>query len=254
MNKIIALWTHPRSLSTAFCMLTKQRSNLEVIIEPFKYMYYKDYYLKDDEVLKEYEDKKVFITYEDVIESLYRLSKKQDVLFKDMAYFVDDKLSSKELKNYINIFLIRDPKKSIPSLHYIYKKNKLGNITNKDSGYEAVYNIYSQCKNVCNPLVINADDLVYNTEKIIRRFELYTRLTQCDTSSWDEKDNPVFHQKSSKIFHVNTAKTNKFTNLSSNYKETVKNNASLKKVYEYSLKYYEKLINEDYNQSFEQTF
>ena len=67
MNKIVALWTHHRSLSTAFCMLTKQRSNLEIIIEPFKYMYYKDYYLKDEEVIKQYEDMKVFLTYEDVI-------------------------------------------------------------------------------------------------------------------------------------------------------------------------------------------
>ncbi len=40
MNRIIALWCHPRSLSTAFERMVIERGDLEVIHEPFLYLYY----------------------------------------------------------------------------------------------------------------------------------------------------------------------------------------------------------------------
>ncbi|MCP4179026.1 MAG: hypothetical protein GY756_14800 [bacterium] len=52
MNKIIALWTHPRTLSTAFSMLMKQRGDLNIIVEPFKFMYYEGFYRKDPKIFQ----------------------------------------------------------------------------------------------------------------------------------------------------------------------------------------------------------
>ena len=40
MNDIIALWTHPRSISTAFERVMIERGDFNVLHEPFSYLYY----------------------------------------------------------------------------------------------------------------------------------------------------------------------------------------------------------------------
>lgn len=40
MNSIIALWTHPRSISTAFERVMMERGDFKILHEPFSYLYY----------------------------------------------------------------------------------------------------------------------------------------------------------------------------------------------------------------------
>ena len=42
MHPIIALWTHPRSISTAFERVMMERGDLKILHEPFSYLYYVD--------------------------------------------------------------------------------------------------------------------------------------------------------------------------------------------------------------------
>ena len=40
MNTIVALWTYPRTISTAFERVMMERGDFEVLHEPFSYLYY----------------------------------------------------------------------------------------------------------------------------------------------------------------------------------------------------------------------
>jgi hypothetical protein len=40
MHPIIALWTHPRSISTAFERVMMERKDFKILHEPFSYLYY----------------------------------------------------------------------------------------------------------------------------------------------------------------------------------------------------------------------
>ena len=40
MHPIIALWTHPRSISTAFERVMMERKDFTILHEPFSYLYY----------------------------------------------------------------------------------------------------------------------------------------------------------------------------------------------------------------------
>ncbi|MCP4179025.1 MAG: hypothetical protein GY756_14795 [bacterium] len=53
-----------------------------------------------------------------------------------MAYFVIDKITNNDLKNFINIFLVRNPEKSIPSYHYATKRYGIHDIELKEYGYK----------------------------------------------------------------------------------------------------------------------
>lgn len=40
MNRIVSLWTHPRSISTAFERVMMERKDVAILHEPFSYLYY----------------------------------------------------------------------------------------------------------------------------------------------------------------------------------------------------------------------
>lgn len=40
MNRIESLWTHPRSISTAFERVMMDRKDFAILHEPFSYLYY----------------------------------------------------------------------------------------------------------------------------------------------------------------------------------------------------------------------
>ncbi len=115
MYPIYALWSHPRSMSTAMERVMRERGDLDCHHEPFMY----DYYLhRQVRVMPHFEaeaDRPV--SYEDVRAMLLKQAESGPVFIKDMSYYVmprimDDAALSERL---INCFLIRDPVASITS-------------------------------------------------------------------------------------------------------------------------------------------
>lgn len=115
MHPVYALWSHPRSMSTAMERVMRERGDLDCHHEPFMY----DYYLhRQVRVMPHFEaeaDRPV--SYEDVRAMLLQRAEKGPVFIKDMSYYVmprilDDAALSDRL---INCFLIRDPVASITS-------------------------------------------------------------------------------------------------------------------------------------------
>ena len=97
-----------------------------------------------------------------------------EILFsKDMAYAVEnnfEKLSCKSLREFQHTFLIRNPRKTIPSL---YKGSINKQLTgwdyfdHEETGFRQLYELYHYVQKTfnVNPVVIDADDLLENPKE-----------------------------------------------------------------------------------------
>src|SRR3954468_12186241 len=84
-NKPIALWTVPRSISTAFERVFVEREDFKVFHEPFSVSYYYSTERSSDRYA-EHEPKEEY-RYEKVLAEILAPHEKP-VFFKDMAYYV----------------------------------------------------------------------------------------------------------------------------------------------------------------------
>ncbi len=117
MHPIIALWAHPRSMSTAIERIMRERGDLICLHEPFLY----DYYVaRGVRSLPHFEPEAGNPTHYEAIRAwILRAAAKGPVFFKDMSYYVmprivEDLDFSRRLTN---CFLIRDPLASIASYY-----------------------------------------------------------------------------------------------------------------------------------------
>jgi hypothetical protein len=114
-NPIIALWCHPRSMSTAMERVMRERGDCQCFHEPFMY----DYYLhRKVRVMPHFEpqgDRPV--KYQAIRNELVQSSDNAPVFFKDMSYYMVPQLFADPdfALSIRNIFLIRDPRLSIAS-------------------------------------------------------------------------------------------------------------------------------------------
>ncbi|MFX0542657.1 hypothetical protein ACEWPM_013105 [Roseovarius sp. S4756] len=115
MHPIYALWSHPRSMSTAMERVMRERGDLDCHHEPFMYDYYLHRQVRKMPHFEAEADRPV--SYEAVRKMLLERAAMGPVFIKDMSYYVmprimDDAALSDAL---VNCFLIRDPVASILS-------------------------------------------------------------------------------------------------------------------------------------------
>lgn len=112
---IIALWSHPRSMSTAFERIMRGRGDLECLHEPFMY----DYYINRSKRQMPHFDAEDDHprSYEAIRAMILAKAEKGPVFFKDMSYYVVPHMLADTafLDRVRHSFLIRDPKASLVS-------------------------------------------------------------------------------------------------------------------------------------------
>jgi len=137
MHKIIAMWSHPRSMSTALERVMRERGDLTVLHEPFMY----DYYLRPgNRTFEHFEPEPGDPTdYAGIRDMILDHSRKRPVFFKDMAYYVQDALPDDPefMAAMSHAILIRDPAESILS----YQRKDPG-FTCEEVGHEALWRLY----------------------------------------------------------------------------------------------------------------
>ncbi len=116
-HPIIALWSHPRSMSTAMERIMRERGDLDCLHEPFMY----DYYVhRQVRVMPHFEVQPDHpVSYPAIRDMILARAAAGPVFLKDMSYYVmphllDDAAFRARLTN---VFLIRDPVASIPSYY-----------------------------------------------------------------------------------------------------------------------------------------
>lgn len=123
MHAIIALWRHPRSMSTAMERVMRERGDLHCFHEPFMYDYYIHRKVRPMPMFEP--DAARPVNYDSIKQLLLNTANQKPIFFKDRSYYVVSQLDrdpnfSSRIKN---IFLIRDPRLSIPS--YLKLDNQL---------------------------------------------------------------------------------------------------------------------------------
>ncbi len=147
--KPIALWAVPRSLSTAFERVFVERDDLEVLHEPFS----SSYYYGEDRLSDRYLDAepKPQHNYQNVLSEVLKPRQKR-VFLKDMAYQAKGVLGPEFISNFVNTFIIRDPKYVLTSLYKMWP-----DFTLEETGYEELYWAYRYAAEAGeDPVVVDA--------------------------------------------------------------------------------------------------
>lgn len=114
-HPIVALWSHPRSMSTAFERVMRSRGDFDCMHEPFMYDYYINRSKKEMPHFNAMDAHPK--SYEDIRAMILSRAESGPVFFKDMSYYVVPHIldDSDFLDRVTHSFLIRDPRASILS-------------------------------------------------------------------------------------------------------------------------------------------
>jgi hypothetical protein len=153
-NKPVALWSVPRSISTAFERVFVERDDFEVLHEPFSAAYYHG----EDRLSDRFSEveAKAGSGYEEVLADVLR-PRERRVFLKDMAYHARPLISSRFLANFDNTFIIRDPKYVIASLHKMWP-----DFTLEETGFEQIYNLFRYATEVNGEDVVVVDAMTFS--------------------------------------------------------------------------------------------
>ena len=180
---IHALWCHPRSVSTAFERIMRERGDLEVFHEPFMYHYYLTRTARRFPDFEPAPDHPT--TYEDIRSMILRHADRSPVFFKDMAYYVERELPQDQAfaARMTHAFLVRDPAQSIVSY---YRRD--ADFLCEELGIEGQHTLYrALCDAGHEPLVMTADQLREAPEATLARYWSHVGLPFASHAfGWDE--------------------------------------------------------------------
>lgn len=161
---IINLISGPRNISTALMYAFAQRKDTKVRDEPF----YGNYLMRFPEV--DHPGREEILAFmktdlAEIIAELEELSQKYPLVFvKNMSHHHIG-IDVSFIHNYLNVFLIRNPKQLIASFAQVMPQP-----TMQDIGMQRQAELfaYLQANNAKIPLVIDAGEVLKNPEKVLR--------------------------------------------------------------------------------------
>jgi len=164
-KKIIALWSTPRSRSTAFMWMIKQRGDFLVIQEPFG----RSAFYSEERIFNRAADviPQAEYNYQKVLQELKVKSQNNSVFLKDFAYYFIQIVNDEFIDYFQHTFLIRDPAQMLPSYYY-----KMPDLDFEECGYKELFELFKKVVDRTGkiPVVINADDLVEKTTDIVKEY------------------------------------------------------------------------------------
>jgi hypothetical protein len=156
MNKIVALWGVPRSTSTAFEWMMRQRGDMECFHEPYGEAWYQGEKplwprLSADSV------RTPGLTQGSVTDKLKAAAARGAVFSKDFPHYIDHSWDDDLLSMFTHSFLIRDPAKTITSMF-----NKWPDFHEKEAGFPEQRRLFDRIadKTGSPPPVIDSDDML----------------------------------------------------------------------------------------------
>jgi sulfotransferase family protein len=177
--KPIVLWAVPRSLSTAFERVFVERDDFEVLHEPFS----ASYYYGEDRLSDRYADvtPEARNNYENVLAEVLKPREKR-AFVKDMAYHAKGVMSPEFISNFVNTFIVRDPKYVLSSLYKMWP-----DFTLEEAGYEELYWAFRYATEAGeDPVVVDAMTFSENPVGILAAYcERLGVPFRVDSLSWE---------------------------------------------------------------------
>ena len=188
MHPIVALWCHPRSMSTVMERVMRERGDCTCFHEPFLHHYYIDRAVRE---LPHYDiDPGTPTTYGDIRDMLLAAADEGAVFIKDMSYYiVPTLLDDPEFAGRVtHSFLIRNPVKSILS-HYKLDPE----VTLEEIGLEAQWRHVAWLIETTGetPVVLEAERVQRDAQGMISAYWRRVGLAPAaDAFEWSTKDVP----------------------------------------------------------------
>ncbi len=117
VERILALWAVPRSTSTAFEWMMRQRGDLACYHEPFGEAWYHGEDPLSSRAMPE-SVRTPGLTLDSVRRSLASAAGRGPVFIKDFPHYVESIWTDEFLADFRHGFLIRDPLKTLTSMHH----------------------------------------------------------------------------------------------------------------------------------------
>lgn len=164
MPRPIVLWSTPRSVSTAFERMMRERGDHQVFTEPFSAAYYDG----PDRVSTRFDPldgKGEGPTYDEVWQELATAAEQGPVFVKEMPHHLGPHLNADAFSRFQNTFLIRDPAWAVPSM-----LAKWPDANDEELGYAAHHRAFELAADLAGevPPVIDAADLRREPERIVK--------------------------------------------------------------------------------------
>ncbi len=199
MHKIIALWAIPRSTSTAFEWMMRQRGDLDCLHEPFGEAWYQG----EDPLwprFREGDKTTPGLTIDSVWDDIQQRATKGPVFLKDFPHYINHMWTPAFLSQFTHAFLIRDPAKTVTSMF-----DKWPDFDEAEVGFpeqRALFDLLTAL-NGNPPPVIDSDDLLEDPEGVTAAFcaavgipylpEALTWEPGADTGEYSWWDGGSFH-------------------------------------------------------------
>lgn len=166
MHKIIALWAIPRSTSTAFEWMMRQRGDLDCLHEPFGEAWYQG------EIpfwprWQPHEKTTPGLTLESVWDDIQARAEKAPVFLKDFPHYICHMWDEQFLSNFTHAFLIRDPALTITSMYHKWPDFDAAEVGFPEQ--RALFDLLTAL-NGTTPPVIDSNDLLENPHGTVDAF------------------------------------------------------------------------------------
>lgn len=229
-NMILALWSAPRSRSTAFLRMMMQRGDFCVLHEPFSHLAdFGDTTVNGEVVRSEPQ----------LIESIRSLAQKTPVFFKDTTDFryLDLLSDTRFLREVTHTFIIRNPGDVIAS-HYRLNPH----LTCEEVGFARLYEIFEAAMRASGKLspVVDADDLVDDPVAIVREYCQLVGIPFIEEAMSWEPSMPEAWRRAPR-WHESTGQSAGFERVEESSLTDISGNPTLSEYLRHHLPYYEKL-------------
>jgi hypothetical protein len=225
---ILALWSAPRSRSTAFERMMRERGDFTVLHEPFSHLAnYGSTIVDGKEIRSEPE----------LLSAMRRLT--GSVFFKDTTDFHYPHLLEDQqfLRTATHTFLVRHPRAAIESHYALNPKLELDEI-----GFGRLYEIFAAVEAATGvpPVVVDSDDVLTRPAETIARYcELVGIAYRPEALNWPP--GMMSGWKRSERWHVATSESSGFVPRERHYDTSVDNSPLLAEYVRYHLPFYEQL-------------
>ena len=239
MHKIVALWAVPRSTTTAFEWMMRQRGDLNCLHEPFGEAWYQG----EDPLWPRFQDgdkTTAGLTLESVWDDIKAKAEQGPVFIKDFPHYINHMWDAEFLSHFTHAFLIRDPAKTLTSLYARWP-----DFDELEVGFpeqRALYDLVTAL-NGSAPPVVDSDDLLENPHGMTAAFCDAVGIPFVESAlSWEAGGDPSEHSWwDGGSFHANLAQSTGLTPQKRKYVDLENTPDRVKRVYRRMMPHYQRL-------------
>ena len=169
---IFFLWATPRSTSTAFEWMMRQRGDLTCFHEPFGMAWYQGPEARAPRPAPK-ELQKPDATFEQIWSQICKAAQTRPVFVKDMPHHTTHLWTDEFLGRITHSFLIRDPAKVLASLHRSYQKAGMRQgFEPHEISFDAQHALFELLtkRDGHPPVVIDSDDLLEDPDHMVASY------------------------------------------------------------------------------------